>query len=317
LNVFRRRHMEVIEKHTVSDLLHYLRLSHDHWQFAQVITTANIWIFRGQGDSRWPLTPKSLRSRTNATEADNLPLPWRALAREYNEVTQFLQLADEIGILPLSGRDFPAFYTSITQAATSQDAPLPEYTTDALEAFALAQHHGIPTRLLDWSASPFTAAFFAARDAFVSDDDRAYFAVWAMPRQRPGDDRIKVITPSRSLNRFAHRQSGYLTLDLLADRHYDDSYGWPSQDVVLDEYQRSWGDGSWPCLRKIVVPKSCAADLLIALYQEGVSVAHLMPTLDNVAETMLLERSLHPIRLMRLKELLAARSVIRSGTSGE
>ena len=42
-----------------------------------------------------------------------------------------------------------------------------------------------------------------------------------------------------------------------------------------------------------------------------------MPTLDNVAETMLLERSLHPIRLMRLKELLVARSVIRSGTSGE
>lgn len=46
-----------------------------------------------------------------------------------------------------------------------------------------AQHHGVPTRLLDWSYSPLVAAFFATRpyDALVEDRDRA---VWRLDWQK-------------------------------------------------------------------------------------------------------------------------------------
>ena len=51
---------------------------------------------------------------------------------------------------------------------------------DAWEMLITAQHHGVPTRLLDWSYSPLVAAFFATRPADNGDDDRA---VWRLDWQ--------------------------------------------------------------------------------------------------------------------------------------
>ena len=83
------------------------------------------WIYRGVSDSDYELLPKIGRSefRTQDTERTE-----RLLLRTFK------------------------------QRAIRHVTPQP---TSELEWLALGQHHGLPTRLLDWTYSPLVALFFA------------------------------------------------------------------------------------------------------------------------------------------------------------
>jgi hypothetical protein len=298
--------VEVIETQTADEFLAYLDRSGTHWG-----GTPNVpWVFRGHADDKWRLLPSAWREEGSAALRNYfgrlaatvppaiLKTPEGAarvlIAAECEAVGRFVDLADELGLSISGGANVPSGEAALAWVEESEIEPS--------IAFALAQHHGIPTHLLDWTRNPEVAAFFAADegeslraysyentdpDDGSGPDCPSHICVWAIDTSRlrrfemPVPDRgtyreLRRFTVPRAEHTYLHAQAGLFL--------YDSTAVVSGKPLSFDQVLALDRDSiSPPSIRKITLPILEAGELLWRLYRRRVSRAHLMPTFDNVA----------------------------------
>lgn len=206
------------------------------------------YLFRGQGDAAWPLQTSFDRAFTSYERDERKAIEDSLLAG----------------------------FRRVLEA----DAEYHDLADDEMAVRALAQHHGMPTRLLDWSESPYVAAFFAFSGHYKAVLARAplgdQVAVYALDRERhsvwDADAGVSVIQPSAWKNPRLQRQFGWFTY---AKTPY----------TTLEEHMDHF-PGQQDALHKLVIPVSAATEAIPHLDIMGISHQALFPDLSGAASTV-------------------------------
>ncbi len=282
------------------------------------------WIFRGQGDLRWPISPSVFRpdtvlydTVTSRVKRGRAKTVLTQIDGERRLLRMFLLRADSAG-LPLAKHDETLFdrdtyvdqwvplWNRIKGGEFEQWPP-----TEIRPNLALAQHYGVPTRLLDFSTSATTAAHFAAKTAAIHhagdkpDVDWKAFCVWALRTEfldlvaELRTNYASTVRVPRAHNANLHAQSGLFVLyfphhavpkaaDPFDPRPFDEI----TQAVFdnLHATNSSEVEACAPAMRRIIAPARFAGAVLRLLAELGVSAASIFPGYAGSAESVLDQR---------------------------
>ena len=132
------------------------------------------------------------------------------------------------------------------------------------EWLALGQHHGLPTRLLDWTYNPLVATFFAVEDE--SESDSVVYVFWGGRTMTLEKDPSPLTVESVIRFRPPHvskriaAQAGLFTVH--------------PEPMSPFEHKSSL---------KITIAADCRSEIKRTLYKYGISQRTLFPGLDGIA----------------------------------
>lgn len=237
--------------------------------FLRIITSTRYthWAFRGERDARWPLSSALTRYLQNF-QVD--PEAWPEQERR---------------ILRIFKRKAHVYLSQ------------PPEPDDDFQWLALMQHHGAPTRLIDFTWSPYVAAFFALERA-TGDS-----VVWAMnpgrvQSSRAPDSMVDPRVPGNFIKHFVlgRRETVWMGEPHTMNRRLiaqSATFAVPgvldsSLDQIVSRRPNQRG-----ALAKFVLPLQVREVGMHELYRMNITYATLFPDLDGLARSMGYELEFH------------------------
>lgn len=169
---------------------------------------------------------------------------------------------------------------------------------EPIELLFFMQHHGVPTRLLDWSENPFVSLFFALERALWESDDAPDAAVWMIDpillnstalQNNEGSDKILAASDDL-LNAYRpdgrKRTSGKMPVAMwgvhnssriVAQRGVFLLFG---SNIVAMNDDQTLSDAN--IMTKITIPKNAKRDVAEALFNMGFTDSVIYPDLDGL-----------------------------------
>lgn len=268
------------------------------------------WAFRGHANSSWMLQPSSRRSGAFDRLRLGIPRPLCTsgcqIMAEGSVLSTFYRMVDQGGFaVPDDGvhlrhdRTWDEIVRPYMSGAMEGTRHWPPPLLHAIAA--LAQHHGLPTPLLDWTRRPLVALYFAAKQAAqwlagwqqAPTDSKQALTVWAI---RPNEVQRAIRSPSHEFdvilapsatNPNLRAQAGVFTLDYGPNRDSSTMpYEVPLDDALKKAVEGEADAAGEPHMWRFDAPWTIAPQLLRWLEAHGVTAATIFPGLDGVAESL-------------------------------
>jgi hypothetical protein len=223
----------------------YLSSIHDILEMLK--KNKHLEFFRGQSNDEWKLTPRLARMFINHKPSDT----WGRLESFMLE-------------------DFQKYAIPYIENE-------PKMETDWL---ILAQHYGMPTRLLDWTTNPLKALFFAVNE-YIGKKSGVLIALQPSGYLRFIDesqtlDSLNQLTPffPKMIDKRVIAQEGCFTLFPIPENK--------SNFTPLEDHK--FYEGEYYHLLKIYIPKTEKANILEDLNILGINHRTLFPDLDGLSK---------------------------------